>query len=263
MDIKVGENIKRLREERALTQEALADALGVSAITVYMWEAGRLPVEYKMTVKIADLFEISADELLNNETEAKPVSSANDQFPINCRMCGGELIHNYLEGTCVCANCGNKRSIAELYPNYAKYSNVIATITKANEILNSKTELASADEANLLFKQAIVECTRLNDAVYSDLVKICYEGQVKADMLEAYCRGKHFYENKSFASALNELEKVRGYRDADVMIERCKTELGASRKRRLPWIIVLAVLSFVFLVAAVIFVIWISSFLIK
>ena len=201
MDTKVAGNLKRLREERSLTQEALADSLGVSAITVYKWEAGRLPVEYKMLVKIAEFYDVPVDTFTADETEEKAAKPITDKMPSTCKVCGGDLIHNYLEGTCRCANCGNKWSISELYPDYSKYAGVIATITKANAILNSRTELASADEANLLYKQAIIECTRLNDAVYSDLVKICYEGQVKADRLEAYCRGKHFFENRSFSSA--------------------------------------------------------------
>ncbi len=263
MDTKVAGNLKRLREERSLTQEALADSLGVSAITVYKWEAGRLPVEYKMLVKIAEFYDVPVDTFTADETEEKAAKPITDKMPSTCKVCGGDLIHNYLEGTCRCANCGNKWSISELYPDYSKYAGVIATITKANAILNSRTELASADEANLLYKQAIIECTRLNDAVYSDLVKICYEGQVKADRLEAYCRGKHFFENRSFSSALNELEKVSGYKDADVMIEKCKAALGAARKRRIPLIIVIAALSLVFLTAAIILLIWAGSFLIR
>jgi hypothetical protein len=46
----------------------------------------------------------------------------------------------------------------------------------------------------------------------------------EAEKLETYCRGKYFFDNRSYKSALKELEKVRGYRDADVMIRRCKGE---------------------------------------
>ena len=44
----------------------------------------------------------------------------------------------------------------------------------------------------------------------------------EAEKLEIYCRGKHFFENRAYRSALRELEKIRGYRDADDMISRCK-----------------------------------------
>ena len=107
---------------------------------------------------------------------------------------------------------------------YPKYSHVIATINKAGRILNSKTVLASADEAKLLYKQAINECSRIQDAISSDLIKICDEGVAEAEKLETYCRGKYFFDNRSYKSALKELVKVSGYRDADDMIRRCKGE---------------------------------------
>lgn len=50
----------------------------------------------------------------------------------NCNACGGILIHDYLSGTCKCENCGESYTITDLYPDYAKYNNVITSITKAN-----------------------------------------------------------------------------------------------------------------------------------
>lgn len=41
----------------------------------------------------------------------------------------------------------------------------------------------------------------------------------KANHLESYCRGKHFFETKSYSNALLELEKVPGYKDSDAMSE--------------------------------------------
>ncbi|MBR3247137.1 MAG: helix-turn-helix transcriptional regulator [Clostridiales bacterium] len=219
MDTILAENLKKLREKHSITQEALAEALGVTAIAVYMWEAGRLPLEYKMIVKIADFYDVTVDSLLEDETADNSNPVATDKISFNCKICGGDLDYNYTDGTCRCANCGNKWSISELYP---KYAGVIATITKANRILDRKTDLASADEANLLFRQAIIECNKFNDAISAELVKVCNEGQSKAEQLEIYCRGKHFFDNKAYKSAVTELEKVRGFRDADEMLKRCK-----------------------------------------
>ena len=40
MAVSLAENIRRFRKERALTQEQLAEALGVTVGAVYKWEAG-------------------------------------------------------------------------------------------------------------------------------------------------------------------------------------------------------------------------------
>ena len=217
--MKIAENLKKLREDHALTQEALAESLGISAIAVYMWEAGRLPLEYKTLEAIAEYFGTPVETITGAAKSKKSKSNAADLVSFKCKICGGDLDYNYLSCTCRCANCGNKWAIAELYP---KYAHAIRTINRASEILENRTEPAAADEAKLLFGQAITECSKFNDAVSTELIKICKEGQAKTKQLEIYCRGKYFFDHKSYKSALKELEKVAGFKDADEMIKRCK-----------------------------------------
>ena len=216
---KIGDNLKKLREERSLTQEALADAMGIPALSVYMWEAGRIPLEYKALQRIALFFDTPVENILGEQIFKDKKSSKTEKVSYNCKVCGGQLVYNYVDTTCRCANCGNKWAIAELYPKYAR---IIATINKASEILESKSTLAASDEAKLLFEQAMTECSRYSDAVSVELINICKEGQAKAKQLEIYSRGKYFFNHKSYKSALVELEKVRGFRDADDLIKRCK-----------------------------------------
>ncbi len=40
MELNIGENIKKLRKDRAMTQEQLSEALGVTVGAVYKWENG-------------------------------------------------------------------------------------------------------------------------------------------------------------------------------------------------------------------------------
>ncbi|MEE3472972.1 MAG: hypothetical protein VZR24_20225, partial [Butyrivibrio hungatei] len=77
---------------------------------------------------------------------------------------------------------------------------------------------------------ATEECNRFNDVVSSDLIKFCNEGLANVKRFEAYCRGKHFFNNRSYKSALNEFEKIRGYRDTDELIARCKGRPGSGKK---------------------------------
>ena len=64
MKIRIAENIKNLRKAHSLTQEQMAEALGVTVGAVYKWEAGLSMPEIKLIMEIADFFEISVDILL-------------------------------------------------------------------------------------------------------------------------------------------------------------------------------------------------------
>lgn len=65
MEIKLGDNIRQLRKGSGLTQEQLAEALGVTTGAVYKWESGKATPELEMLVDIAEFFETSVDVLLN------------------------------------------------------------------------------------------------------------------------------------------------------------------------------------------------------
>lgn len=67
MNINLGENIRALRKRRALTQERLAEAVGVTVGAVYKWEAGLTFPEIEKLVEIADFFDTSTDALLGYE----------------------------------------------------------------------------------------------------------------------------------------------------------------------------------------------------
>lgn len=62
--LKLGDNIKKLRSERDLTQEQLADALGVSPQAVSRWENSTTYPDIELLPVIAGFFEITLDELM-------------------------------------------------------------------------------------------------------------------------------------------------------------------------------------------------------
>ena len=61
---KFGENLMRYRRKAGLTQEALAEALGVSRQAVGKWETGATYPETEKLIRISELFDCSLDELL-------------------------------------------------------------------------------------------------------------------------------------------------------------------------------------------------------
>ncbi len=64
MEIKLAETIRTFRKERSLTQEQLAEVLGVTVGAVYKWEAGLSTPELPLIVEMADFFDTSVDVLL-------------------------------------------------------------------------------------------------------------------------------------------------------------------------------------------------------
>ena len=65
--MKLAENIRSFRKERSLTQEQLAEVLGVTPGAVYKWEAKLSVPELNLIVEMADFFDTSVDMLLGYE----------------------------------------------------------------------------------------------------------------------------------------------------------------------------------------------------
>ena len=64
MKLSLSENIRSFRKQRKMTQEKLAEALGVTVGAVYKWESGQSQPELNLLVEMADFFDISVDALL-------------------------------------------------------------------------------------------------------------------------------------------------------------------------------------------------------
>ncbi len=71
MDLLIGENIKRMRRNRNLTQEEMAAHLGISFQSVSKWERGDGYPDITMLPALANYFGISVDELLGMGEIAK------------------------------------------------------------------------------------------------------------------------------------------------------------------------------------------------
>ena len=66
----IGMNIKRLRQNKGVTQEHLGDALGISSQAVSKWENESALPDIFLLPKLADYFGISIDELMGYKLNA-------------------------------------------------------------------------------------------------------------------------------------------------------------------------------------------------
>ena len=74
MNIRLGEKIRALRKDKNISQEVLANYLGVTFQAVSKWEKGETMPDVTMIPAIASFFEVSTDELFDFnrlETEQK------------------------------------------------------------------------------------------------------------------------------------------------------------------------------------------------
>ena len=63
--MELGNNIRELRKRRGMTQEQLAQAMGVTVGAVYKWEAEKNVPDIMIIMELADLFGVSVDVLLS------------------------------------------------------------------------------------------------------------------------------------------------------------------------------------------------------
>ena len=76
--IEFNEKLRRLRRNKKLTQEQLANILQVSSGTIAMWETAKREPDFTMVQKIATFFDVSIDYLLgHNDDVGKAVISHN------------------------------------------------------------------------------------------------------------------------------------------------------------------------------------------
>ena len=67
----IGGYIARKRKEQNLTQEQLAQQLGVSNKTISKWENGKCMPDYSIIQKLCDVIHVSLPELMDGEDAAE------------------------------------------------------------------------------------------------------------------------------------------------------------------------------------------------
>ena len=89
MKLNIGENIRRLRRGMDMTQEQLADKLGVAYQSVSRWENGTTYPDMEMLPALSSIFGVTVDELLGCE-ESKKKEWIIERFREYGELCDGE-----------------------------------------------------------------------------------------------------------------------------------------------------------------------------
>ena len=213
MQFNIGQKIRELRRRDGRTQEALAEALGVTSQAISRWEANGGYPDMEMLPAIANYFHISIDELFgyNSDREEK-IKSILDQAGRVRKNQGFTLIKGYIsEEFRECIDM--LRTAANEFPNEPRIllrladmlhlwgfneQGVVANYNNEAGFLMYDTELHST---NAYWQEALT--------VYEKLLKSNPSAEEREmairGMVPLYCRMGKFKEAKELAEAQNSI----------------------------------------------------------
>ena len=84
MQLKLSDKIKQYRKKMGLTQEGLAEAIGVTVGAVSKWENGNTVPDIMTIMQLANYFSISIDELLGFDLTSKNIEDMCNSIEEHC-----------------------------------------------------------------------------------------------------------------------------------------------------------------------------------
>ncbi len=150
--IYIGENIKRLRRDRELTQEALAEFLGVTFQSVSKWERGESYPDITLLPSIASFFKVTTDELLGVDEKEKEdkIKSYIDEYN-DLRMKNSPYVFEQMS-----------KAVKEFPGEYSLLVRYLEMLIAIKSNINSDSELI-LDEVEKIYTSIIRYCT--NDTI--------------------------------------------------------------------------------------------------
>ena len=92
MELTLSQNIRKLRKDRKMTQEQLAEVLSVTVGAVYKWESGLSVPELPLIVQMADFFDVSVDVLLGHRMKDNSADAIEKRLMEYCRSMNPEAL---------------------------------------------------------------------------------------------------------------------------------------------------------------------------
>ena len=77
---KVGQFLKKLRKEKSITQEQLAEILGVSNRSISRWENGTTMPDFDLLIQMAKYYEVEIGEILDGERKAENMDAKTEEL---------------------------------------------------------------------------------------------------------------------------------------------------------------------------------------
>lgn len=173
----LGEKIKLYRESKNMTQGEVAEILGVKAATISKYEAGTLEPNIESLKKLAELFEISIDELLNDEEDKFDISKINvldilrEQKNMKLK---GNLYHNTQITFAYNTNHIEGSKLTEDQTRYIYETNIL--LAEKDSITDLDDVLETANHFKLVDYMLDIANEKLTEKMIKEFHKILKEG---------------------------------------------------------------------------------------
>ena len=171
----LGEKIKLYREKKNMTQSEVASILGVKATTISKYEAGTLEPNIESLKKLAELFNISTDELLKeNSFDISKINILEILKEQKDMKLKGNLYHNTQITFAYNTNHIEGSKLTEDQTRYIYETNTL--LTEKNSITNIDDILETANHFKLVDYMIDIADKKLTEKMIKEFHKILKEG---------------------------------------------------------------------------------------
>ena len=173
----LGDKIKLYRENKKMTQNEIANILDVSPATVSKYESGALEPNIESLKRLAELFEISIDELLNDQEDKFDISKINvldilrEQKEMKLK---GNLYHRTQVSFAYNTNHIEGSKLTEDQTRYIYETNTL--LTEKESITNLDDIIETANHFKLVDYMLDVADKELTEEMIKEFHKILKEG---------------------------------------------------------------------------------------
>ena len=171
----LGDKIKLYRENKKMTQNEVADVLDVSPATISKYESGALEPNIESLKKLADLFEVSVDELIKENvfdiSKINILEVLREQKEMKLK---GNLYHNTQIIFAYNTNHIEGSKLTEDQTRYIYETNTL--LTEKDSITNLDDVLETANHFKLVDYMLNVAEKKLTEKIIKEFHKILKEG---------------------------------------------------------------------------------------
>lgn len=208
MKLSLSSNISKLRKEHSMTQEQLAEALGVTFASVSKWERGVATPELNLIAEMADLFEVSIDALIGYKFRNNDRQSVIARLKQYSHERNNDDVYTDIE------------KALQRYPNCFEVVYYSARIYQTRGLVQNKSDYVS--RALTLYYQACLLIGQNTDAEISEISIRCEMAEVYItlgqydkglELLKQHnpCRLNHSLIGHTLATACNDPKEALPY----------------------------------------------------